>query len=176
MILQAGRPQRCGYGAPKTRPRDRQNRLLGPPLPDIAGIRILGVTEKPEAEALKNLSGSIGFAQREGSNNYPRTGVSRYGNEFRGGARRVAETFQFLQGKIRDVHAIFAGRPDKCPATDCATIVDCNVTHPRRNEPYASIQIRIRRIGHDYRLRHIRDRSQRAAICIAAYQRNAIGS
>jgi hypothetical protein len=56
MILQAGRPQRCGYGAPKTRPRDRQNRLLGPPLPDIAGIRILGVTEKPEAEALKNLS------------------------------------------------------------------------------------------------------------------------
>src|ERR1700720_3617002 len=148
---------------------DRSNRLLSPPLPDIARIRILRVTEKPEAKALKNLSRSVGFAQREGSNNYPGIGVSRYGNECGGGARRVAETFQFLQRKIRDLHAVFARRPDKCPTTDCATIVDCNVAHPRRNEAYPSIQICVRRIGHDYRLRHIRDPSNRAAICVAAY-------
>jgi hypothetical protein len=42
--------------------RDRSNRWLGPPLPDIAGIRILRFTEEPESEALKNLSRGIGFA------------------------------------------------------------------------------------------------------------------
>jgi hypothetical protein len=43
-------------------PNDRSSRFSGPPLPDISSIRILRITEQPEADALKNLSGSIGFA------------------------------------------------------------------------------------------------------------------
>jgi hypothetical protein len=136
---------------------DHSNLLLAPPLPHIASIRILRVTEEPKAEALKNLSGSIGFAQREGNDSDSRIGVSRYGNEFGRGARRVAATSKFLKSKISDLYTITARRADKCPTTDCATILYCNVANPRRNEPYASIQISVRRIGRHYRIRHIRD-------------------
>jgi hypothetical protein len=84
---------------------DRSNRLLSPPLPDIARIRILRVTEEPEAKALKKFSRSIGFAQRVGSNNYPKIGVLRYGNEFGGGARRVG-TSAARENRIRAVSVI----------------------------------------------------------------------
>jgi hypothetical protein len=43
-------------GSATMRLRHHSNRLSGPPLPDVAGIRILRISEDAESKSLKNLS------------------------------------------------------------------------------------------------------------------------
>jgi hypothetical protein len=98
------------------------NAELGPPLPDIASVRITSITKALESEALQNLGGGVEFLKCQRTDHYPGLVVPGNGNQFHGCTGRVTEAFEFLEREVGDLHPVLERWPDKCAAADSSAV------------------------------------------------------